>query len=40
MAEQPPTAKQLAYLRSLGWPDGASSKAEASALIDRLPGGG
>jgi hypothetical protein len=40
MAEQPPTAKQLAYLRSLGWPDGASSKAEASALIDRLRGGG
>lgn len=39
MAAQPPTVKQLAYLRALGWQDGAASKAEASALIDRLRNG-
>jgi hypothetical protein len=36
MAQQPPTEKQVAYLRRLGHHGPVGSKAEASALIDRL----
>lgn len=35
MAQQPPTDKQLAYLRKLGHRGEVGSKAEASELIDR-----
>jgi hypothetical protein len=39
MATQPPTERQLAYLRRLGWTGPVVSKAEASQLIDeRLKG--
>lgn len=36
MASQPPTEKQIAYLRSLGSNETPQSKLEASEMIDRL----
>lgn len=39
MAGQPPTERQLAYLRSLGWRGEVASKAHASELITALRGG-
>jgi len=36
MAEQPPTEKQVKYLRSLGYDGEVESKLHASELIDRL----
>lgn len=39
MKGQPPTDKQLAYLRSLGCKETPQSKAEASELIDRYVNG-
>ena len=36
MQSQPPTDRQIAYLRALGWTADVSSKAKASELIDRL----
>jgi len=36
MAEQPPTGKQVAYLRALGYTGEVHSKQHASELIDKL----
>jgi hypothetical protein len=38
MAGQPPTEKQLAFLRALGYCGPVANRAEASQLIDRLRG--
>ena len=40
METQPPTDRQIEYLRALGWFAEVRSKAEASDLIDRLRRGG
>jgi hypothetical protein len=40
MAAQPPSEKQIAYLRALGYQGEVQSKAHASELIDSLRGAG